>query len=335
MREAETPVAIKTLLEAIRDALAEEMRRDERVFVLGEDVGRRGGVFRVTQGLIDEFGPARVLDTPLAESLIVGAAIGAAAYGLRPVAEIQFADFIHPAMDQIINEAAKIRYRSNGAWGCPIVVRAPYGGGVHGALYHSQSVEALFYHVPGLKIVAPATPYDAKGLLKAAIRDPDPVLFFEHKKAYRSVRGEVPDEDYVLPIGKADVKRPGEHVTVITYGYNVHLCLEAADRLAREEGIEAEVIDLRTLLPLDKETILASARKTGRVMISHEDTKTGGIGAELAAIIAEEALFYLDAPIMRVAPPDVHPMPFNAKLEAVFMPTVEQQYAAMRDLARF
>ncbi|OUM98609.1 MAG: 2-oxoisovalerate dehydrogenase [Firmicutes bacterium ZCTH02-B6] len=328
-------MATKTLLEAIRDALIEEMRRDERVFVLGEDVGRRGGVFRVTQGLIDEFGPARVLDTPLAESLIVGVAIGAAAYGMRPVAEIQFADFIHPAMDQIINEAAKIRYRSNGAWGCPIVIRAPYGGGVHGALYHSQSVEALFHHVPGLKIVAPATPYDAKGLLKAAIRDPDPVLFFEHKKAYRSIRGEVPEEEYVLPIGKADVKRPGEHLTVITYGYNVHLCLEAAARLSRDEGIEAEVIDLRTLLPIDKETILTSVRKTGRVLISHEDTKTGGIGAEVAAIIAEEALFYLDAPIVRLAPPDVHAMPFNGRLEAAFMPTVEQHYAAMRDLARF
>src|SRR5690606_21813464 len=249
--------------------------------------------------------------------------------------EIQFADFIHPAMDQIINEAAKIRYRSNGAWGCPIVIRAPYGGGVHGALYHSQSVEALFYHVPGLKIVAPSTPYDAKGLLKAAIRDPDPVLFFEHKRAYRSIRGEVPDEEYVLPIGKADVKRPGEHLTVITYGYNVHLCLEAAERLSREEGIEAEVIDLRTLLPIDRETIIASARKTGRVMISHEDTKTGGIGAEIAAIIAEEALFYLDAPIVRVAPPDVPAMPFNGRLEAAFLPTVEQHYAAMRDLARF
>jgi len=328
-------VAMKTLLEAIREALIEEMRRDERVFVLGEDVGRRGGVFRVTQGLIDEFGPARVLDTPLAESLIVGVAIGAAAYGLRPVAEIQFADFIHPAMDQIINEAAKIRYRSNGAWGCPIVIRAPYGGGVHGALYHSQSVEALFHHVPGLKILAPATPYDAKGLLKAAIRDPDPVLFFEHKKAYRSIRGEVPDEEYVLPIGKADVKRSGEHLTVITYGYNLHLCLEAAERLSREDGIEAEVIDLRTLLPIDRETIVASARKTGRVMISHEDTKTGGIGAEIAAIIAEEALFYLDAPIVRVAPPDVPAMPFNGRLEAAFLPTVEQHYAAMRDLARF
>src|SRR5690606_31013313 len=237
VREAEPAVAIKTLLEAIREALIEEMRRDERVFVLGEDVGKRGGVFRVTQGLIEEFGPDRVLDTPLAESLIVGVAIGAAAYGLLPVAEIQFADFIHPAMDQIINEAAKIRYRSNGRWSCPIVIRAPYGGGVHGALYHSQSVEALFYHVPGLKIVAPATPYDAKGLLKAAIRDPDPVLFFEHKKAYRSIRGEVPDEEYVLPIGKADIKRPGQDLTVITYGYNVHLCLEAAERLAREEGI--------------------------------------------------------------------------------------------------
>lgn len=328
-------MAEKTLLEAINDALAEEMRRDERVFILGQDVGVRGGVFRVTQGLIDEFGSARVLDTPLTESLIVGAAIGAAGYGMRPVAEIQFADFIHPAMDQIINEAAKIRYRSNGAWTCPIVIRSPFGGGVHGALYHSQSVEALFHHVPGLKIVIPSTPYDAKGLLKAAIRDEDPVLFFEHKKGYRAWRGEVPEEEYVLPLGKADVKRPGRDLTVITYGYNVHLCLEAAERLAKEDGFEAEVIDLRTVAPLDRETIVASAKKTGRVMISHEDTKTGGIGAEVSAVIAEEALFYLDAPIVRVAPPDVHAMPYNGVLEQAFMPTVEEQYEAMRDLARF
>lgn len=324
-----------TFIESIHEALAEEMRQDDRVFILGQDVGVRGGVFRVTQGLIDEFGPERVLDTPLTESLIVGAAIGAAAYGMRPIAEIQFADFIHSAMDQIISEAAKIRYRSNGQWSCPIVVRAPFGGGVHGALYHSQSVEALFHHVPGLKIVIPSTPYDAKGLLKAAIRDEDPVLFFEHKRAYRSIRGEVPEQDYVIPIGKADVKRQGKDVTVITYGYNVHLCLEAADKLAADEGIEVEVVDLRTVLPLDKETILESVRKTGKVIISHEDTKTGGIGAEVSAIIAEEALFYLDAPIMRVAPPDVHAMPFNSVLEKAFMPTVEQQYEAMRDLARF
>lgn len=328
-------MAVKTLLEAIHDALAEEMQRDERVFVLGQDVGVRGGVFRVTEGLIDKFGEMRVLDTPLTESLIVGAAIGAAAYGMRPVAEIQFADFIHPAMDQIMNEAAKVRYRSNGAWSCPIVIRAPFGGGVHGALYHSQSVEALFHHVPGLKIVIPSTPYDAKGLLKAAIRDDDPVLFFEHKKAYRSIRGEVPDGDYVVPLGKADVKRPGKDLTVITYGYNVHLCLEAAERLAQEDGFEAEVIDLRTVAPIDRETIIESAKKTGKVMISHEDTKTGGIGAEVSAIIAEEALFYLDAPIVRVAPPDVHAMPYNGVLEKAFMPSVEQQYEAMRDLARF
>lgn len=328
-------MVVKTFLEAIHDALAEEMRRDERVFVLGQDVGVRGGVFRVTDGLIDEFGPMRVLDTPLTESLIVGAAIGAAAYGLRPVAEIQFADFIHPAMDQIINEAAKIRYRSNGAWSCPIVIRAPFGGGVHGALYHSQSVEGLFHHVPGLKIVIPSTPYDAKGLLKAAIRDDDPVLFFEHKKMYRSIRGEVPDGDYVIALGKADVKRPGKDLTVITYGLNVHLCLEAAERLAKEDGFEAEVIDLRTVAPLDRETILESVKKTGRVMISHEDTKTGGIGAEVSAVIAEEALFYLDAPIKRVAPPDVPAMPYNGVLEKAFMPSVEQQYEAMRELARF
>lgn len=325
----------KTLIESIHDALLEEMRQDERVFILGQDVGVRGGVFRVTEGLIDEFGADRVLDTPLTESLIIGAAIGAAAYGMRPVAEIQFADFIHSAMDQIISEAAKVRYRSNGQWSCPIVIRSPFGGGIHGALYHSQSVEALFHHVPGLKIVIPSTPYDAKGLLKAAMRDDDPVLFFEHKRAYRSVRGDVPTEDYVIPLGKADVKREGKDLTVITYGYNVHLCMEAAEKLAAEDGIEAEVVDLRTVMPLDREAIIQSARKTGRVMISHEDTKTGGIGAEVSAIIAEEALFYLDAPIVRVAPPDVHAMPFNSVLEKAFMPTMEQQYEAMRDLARF
>lgn len=325
----------KTLIESVHDALLEEMRQDDRVFILGQDVGVRGGVFRVTQGLIDEFGADRVLDTPLTESLIIGAAIGAAAYGMRPVAEIQFADFIHSAIDQIVSEAAKIRYRSAGNWSCPIVIRSPFGGGVHGALYHSQSVEALFHHVPGLKIVVPSTPYDAKGLLKAAIRDDDPVLFFEHKRGYRAIRGEVPVEDYVIPLGKADVKREGKDLTVITYGYNVHLCLEAAERLAAEDGIEAEIVDLRTVMPLDREAIVQSARKTGRVMISHEDTKTGGIGAEVAAVIAEEALFYLDAPIVRVAPPDVHAMPFNSVLEKAFMPTAEQQYEAMRDLARF
>src|SRR5690242_329825 len=241
------------MIEAIREGMAEEMRSDERVIVMGEDVGAGGGVFGATQGLHAEFGDLRVIDTPLSESSIVGVAIGAAFNEIRPIAEIQFADFIFPAMNQIVSEAARIRYRSNGDFGCPIVVRAPYGGGVHGALYHSQSIEGIFHHVPGLKIVAPSTPYDAKGLLKAAIRDEDPVLFFEHKRAYRLVKGEVPADDYALPIGSAEVKRAGRDVTVISYGLVLHAVLEAAEALADEEGIEVEVVDLRTVKPLDKE----------------------------------------------------------------------------------
>src|SRR5215208_3919105 len=248
---------VQTLIEAVTAALREEMARDSNVIILGEDVGVHGGVFRATDGLHKEFGSERVIDTPLAELSIVGVAIGAAMQGLHPVAEIQFADYIHPAFDQIVNEAAKIRYRSNGAFGCPIVVRAPFGAGVHGGLYHSQSVEALFYHVPGLKIVVPSTPYDCKGLLKAAIRDDDPVLFFEHKRSYRRVKGEVPDGDVTIPLGRADVKRAGSDVTVVTYGVGVHLALEAAERVARD-GISVEVVDLRTLAPLDREAIAVS-----------------------------------------------------------------------------
>jgi len=321
-------------IEAVTQALREEMRRDERVFVLGEDVGKRGGVFRATMGLIDEFGEERVIDTPLAESAIVGVAIGAAAYGMRPVAEIQFADFIHPAVNQIINEAAKMRYRSNNDWHCPIVIRAPYGGGVHGALYHSQSVEALFNSTPGLKVVAPSTPYDVKGLLKAAIRDDDPVLFFEHKRCYRLIKGEVPEEDYVLPIGKADVKREGEDITVFSYGLALHFCLEAAERLA-QEGISAHVVDLRTLYPLDKETICEAAAKTGKVLIVHEDNKEGGVGGEVAAIIAEEVLFDLDAPIKRLCGPDIPAMPYSPPLEKFFMLNTDKVYQAMKELAEF
>jgi len=321
-------------IEAVTQALREEMRRDERVFVLGEDVGKRGGVFRATMGLIDEFGEERVIDTPLAESAIVGVAIGAAAYGMRPVAEIQFADFIHPAVNQIINEAAKMRYRSNNDWHCPIVIRAPYGGGVHGALYHSQSVEALFNSTPGLKVVAPSTPYDVKGLLKAAIRDDDPVLFFEHKRCYRLIKGEVPEEDYVLPIGKADVKREGEDITVFSYGLALHFCLEAAERLA-QEGISAHVVDLLTLYPLDKETICEAAAKTGKVLIVHEDNKEGGVGGEVAAIIAEEVLFDLDAPIKRLCGPDIPAMPYSPPLEKFFMLNTDKVYQAMKELAEF
>ena len=281
-----------TLLESIRQGIDEMMAADARIFVFGEDVGRRGGVFRVTEGLIDKYGPLRVLDAPLAESVIVGACIGAAMNDTLPIAEIQFADFIYPAFNQIISEAARIRYRSNGDWSVPMVIRAPYGGGIHGALYHSQSIEAFFCHVPGLKVVAPATPYDAKGLLKASIEDPDPVLFLEHKKCYRLIKGQVPEEDYRIPIGKADIKRAGRDMTVITYGLMLHYCLEAAEDLA-DEGVEVEVLDLRTLRPLDSEAILSSVRKTSKALIVHEDNLTGGLGGEIAALIGQQAFEYL------------------------------------------
>jgi 2-oxoisovalerate dehydrogenase E1 component beta subunit len=319
-------------IDAITEAMREEMERDKNVFILGEDVGVRGGVFRATNGLIDLYGEDRVLDTPLTESAIVGVGIGAAAYGLRPIAEIQFADFIMPAVNQIISEAAKMRYRSNGTFECPMVIRAPYGGGIHGALYHSQSVEALFTGVPGLKIVAPSTPYDVKGLLLSSIRDNDPVLFFEHKKLYRLIKDEVPSESYTVPIGKAEVKREGTDVTVITYGLMVHYTLEAAKKLA-EEGIDVHVLDLRTLIPLDKEAVLDATKKTGKVLIVHEDNKTSGFGAEVAAVIAEEAFFDLDAPVGRLCSPDVPSMPYNSKLEKAFMLNPEKIATAIRELA--
>jgi 2-oxoisovalerate dehydrogenase E1 component beta subunit len=327
-------VPTKTIIEAVRDGIREEMARDDSVVIMGEDVGFKGGVFKATVGLLDEFGAERVVDTPLAESGIVGTAIGAALNGLRPIAEIQFADFIHPAMDQIINEAAKIRYRSNGDFGCPLVVRAPFGGGIHGGLYHSQSVEAFFAHVPGLKVVIPGNPYDAKGLLKSAIRDPDPVLFFEHKRTYRLFRQEVPDEDYTVPLGKARVAREGDDLTVIAYGLMLHYSLQAAEELA-QEGVDVEVVDLRTLVPLDTATILDSVKKTNKVLIVHEDTRTGGFGGELAAIIAEEAFEDLDGPVRRLTGPDVPAMPFNTVLEHEFMPNPERIAQAMRDLAAY
>ena len=326
-------MAIKTLIEAVNEALSEEMERDPNVIVLGEDVGVHGGVFRATDGLLGRFGAERVIDTPLAELSIVGVAIGAAMQGMRPVAEIQFADYIHPAYDQIVNEAAKIRYRSNGAYSCPLVVRAPFGAGVQGGLYHSQSVEALFFHVPGLKIVAPATPADCKGLLKAAVRDDDPVLFFEHKKSYRRIRGEVPDGDVTIPIGKADIKRAGSDVTVVTYGVGVHLALAAADQVAAE-GISVEVLDLRTLAPLDREAIARSVAKTSKMLIVHEDNKTGGIGAEIAAMIAEEHFEQLDGPILRVAAADTH-IPYAPSLEEAVIPNVEDVVAALRRLGAY
>ena len=319
-------------IDAVTEAIRQEMDRDKSVFVLGEDVGVRGGVFRATNGLIDMFGEDRVLDTPLTESAIVGVGIGAAAYGLRPIAEIQFADFILPAVNQIISEAAKMRYRSNGTWQCPMVIRAPFGGGIHGALYHSQSLEALFAGVPGLKIVTPSTPYDVKGLLLSSIRDNDPVLFFEHKKLYRLVKEEVPAEEYTIPLGKADVKREGNDVTVITYGLMVHYTLDAAKQL-EEEGIDVHVLDLRTLIPLDKDAVLEAARKTGKVLIVHEDNKTSGFGAEVAAVVAEEAFFDLDAPVGRLCSPDVPSMPYNSKLEKAFMLNPKKIAAAIRELA--
>ena len=321
-------------IQAVTAALREEMQRDEKVFVLGEDVGKKGGVFKATEGLYDQFGEYRVLDTPLAESAIAGVGIGAAMYGMRPVAEMQFADFIMPAVNQIISEAARIRYRSNNDWNCPIVIRAPYGGGVHGALYHSQSVEAVFANQPGLKIVMPSTPYDVKGLLKAAIRDNDPVLFFEHKRAYRLLKGEVPEEDYVLPIGKADVKREGTDITIITYGLCVHFALQAAEKLA-EEGIDTHILDLRTVYPLDKEAIIEAAKKTGKVLLVTEDNKEGSIIGEVAAIIAENCLFDLDAPVMRLAGPDVPSMPYAPTMEKFFMMNPDKIEKAMRELAEF
>lgn len=325
---------VMSYIQAVTTALREEMQRDEKVFILGEDVGKKGGVFRATDGLYETFGEARVLDTPLAESAIAGVGIGAAMYGMRPVAEMQFADFIMPAVNQIISEAAKMRYRSNNDWSVPMTIRAPYGGGVHGALYHSQSVEAIFANQPGLKIVMPSTPYDVKGLLKAAIRDNDPVLFFEHKRAYRLLKGEVPEDDYVLPIGKADVKREGEDITVITYGLCVHFALQAAEKLA-EDGINAHILDLRTIYPLDQEAIIEAAKKTGKVLLITEDNKEGSIIGEVAAIIAEHCLFDLDAPINRLAGPDVPSMPYAPTMEKYFMMNPDKVEKAMRDLAEY
>ncbi|WP_066257446.1 alpha-ketoacid dehydrogenase subunit beta [Neobacillus drentensis] len=327
-------MAIISYIDSITMAMREEMERDPRVFVLGEDVGLKGGVFKATQGLYEQFGEERVIDTPLAESAIAGVGIGAAMYGMRPIAEMQFADFIMPAINQIISEAAKIRYRSNNDWSCPMVIRAPYGGGVHGALYHSQSVEAIFANQPGLKIVMPSTPYDAKGLLKAAVRDNDPVLFFEHKRAYRLIKGEVPTEDYTVPIGKADVKRVGDDITVITYGLCIHFALQAAEKLAKD-GISAHILDLRTVYPLDKEAIIEAASKTGKVLLVTEDTKEGSIISEVAAIIAENCLFELDAPIMRLAGPDVPAMPYSPTMEKFFMVNPDKVEKAMRELAEY
>jgi len=320
-----------TYLEAISEALDEEMAKDDRVFLLGEDIGPYGGAFRVTEGFQEKYGEWRVLDTPLAESGIVGAGIGAAMMGMRPVVEMQFADFISCAFDQITEMAAKNHYR----WGAavPLVIRAPYGGGVHGGPFHSACPEAWFFHTPGLKIVAPSTPYDAKGLLKAAIRDENPVIYLEHKFLYRRVKDRLPTNDYIVPIGEAEVKRPGADLSLITYGAMVHLGLEAAEILSKE-GIDMELVDLRTLSPLDKETIMTSVQKTGKVMILHEDSKTGGIGAEIAAILAEQCFGFLDGPILRIAAPDT-PVPYSPPLEERYLPKVSDILAAARQLATY
>ncbi|MBW5446744.1 alpha-ketoacid dehydrogenase subunit beta [Cohnella sp. CFH 77786] len=322
-------------IEAIRTAMKEEMERDPEVFVLGEDVGLKGGVFGTTKGLQQQFGEARALDTPLSESAIAGVAIGAAMAGMKPIAEMQYSDFMFPATNQIISEAAKIRYRSNNDWSCPVVIRAPIGGGVFGGLYHSQCPESVFFGTPGLKIVAPSTAYDAKGLLKAAIRDPDPVLFFENKKCYRLISDEVPEEDYVVPIGKSKVMREGSDITVIGYSMPLHFAMQAAEELSREEGVEAHILDLRSLQPLDRSGILEAASKTGKILIIHEDNKTGGIGAEVAAIIAEELLYDLDAPIRRVCGPDVPAMPINPPGEKHFLLNKDKLKAEMLELARY
>ncbi|HWD71273.1 MAG TPA: alpha-ketoacid dehydrogenase subunit beta [Actinomycetota bacterium] len=328
-------MAKKSLIKSIHDTMWDLMAADERVLIMGEDVGTRGGVFRATEGFVEKFGEERVIDAPLAESSIVGHGIGMALGGLLPILEIQFADFIHPAFNQIVQEAARLRYRSNGDFTCPIVIRAPYGAGVHGGLYHSQSVEALFAHVPGLKIVLPSTPYDAKGLLRSALYDPDPVLYFEHKKCYRMITGEVPDEDYDIPIGKAEIKREGDALTVIAYGLMLHHCLAAAERLSREEGVEAEVLDPRSVAPMDWPAIFGSVTKTSKAMIVYEDNRTLGVGAEISARIGEELFYDLDAPVVRIGGPDVPATPYSRVLEEFFLPTPDQIYAQMRELARY
>ena len=320
-----------TYVEAIRQGLLEEMERDARVFLLGEDIGVYGGAFKVTDGLLNRFGEERVIDTPISETAIVGAAVGAAMMGLRPVAEMQFADFISCAFDMITNFAAKSRYRSGA--GVPLVVRGPAGGGVHGGPFHSQNPEAYFAHTPGLKIVQPATAYDAKGLIKAAIRDEDPVLYFEHKFLYRRVKEELPAGDWIVPIGKAIVRRSGRDLSILTYGAMVWTALEAA-RTLESEGIDAEIVDLRTLFPLDEETICRSVEKTSKAMVLHEATRTGGIGAEIAAVLAERCFEYLDAPLVRVTAPDT-PVPFSPPMEEFFLPNAEKVCRAARALAAY
>jgi len=325
----------KSLLQAIHDGLAEEMRSDDTVMVMGEDVGRAGGVFRVTQGLQEEFGPLRVMDTPLAESLIVGSAIGLSVNGMRPVAEIQFADFIPPAFDQIVSEAARFYYRSNGAWEVPITIRAPYGVVPGGALYHSQSIEAYFCNTPGLKVVAPTFPADAKAMIKSSIRDPNPVLFLEHKRTYRLIKEDVSDDDFKVPLSKACVHREGTDLTVVSYGLALYTALQVASKLSEEQGIEAEVVEPRTLYPLDKETILDSARKTGKFLVVSEANITGSVSGEISALIAREAFEWLDGPVMRLGGPDIPAAAFAKPMMDFFVPSAEKIESAMLELARY
>ena len=325
-------MATLTYVQAVGRGLWEEMERDPAVVCLGEDIGVYGGAFKVTEGFLAHFGPERVIDTPISESAIVGAAVGMSYLGLRPVAELQFIDFIACCFNQITNFVARSHYR----WGAPVpmVIRGPAGGGVHGGPFHSQNPEMYFVHTPGLKVVCPATAYDAKGLIKAAVRDNNPVLFFEHKFLYRRIKEEVPDDDYIVPLGQAAVRRAGRDLTIVSYASMVHTSLEAAEKLAKEDGLECEVIDLRTLLPLDKETILNSVRKTNKLLVVHEDTRTGGIAGEIAAIVMEEAFDQLDAPMLRVTSLDTS-VPFSPPLEAYFMPNVEKVVASARQLASY
>lgn len=320
------------IIQAVNDALRLEMRRDEKVVVLGEDVARFGGVFRATQGLLDEFGPRRIFDTPLAEGGIVGTAVGLALYGFKPVPEIQFADFVYPAFDQLVNEVSKMRYRSGGQFTCPMVVRMPFGGGIRGGHYHSQSPEAYFVHTAGLKVVVPSNPYDAKGLLISSIRSHDPVIFMEPKRVYRASRGEVPEDDYTIELGKARVVRKGTDITILTYGSLVHTAVETAEKVQDEENITIEVIDLRTLMPYDIDTILASVKKTGRAIIVHEAPRTCGFGAELSATISEKALLHLHAPVLRVTGFDT---PFPYSLENDYLPGEVRIRQAIRETLDF
>ncbi len=320
-----------TYVEAIHQALWEEMERDDSVFILGEDVGVYGGAFRVTEGMVKKFGELRVLDTPLSESGFTGAAIGAALVGMRPVVEMQFADFISCAFDQIVNVAAKNHYR----WGAktPMVIRAPYGGNIHGGAFHSQCPEGWFFHTPGLKLVAPASPYDAKGLLKASIRDDDPVIYLEHKFLYRRIKEEIPEGDYVVPIGKAKIVQEGSDISIITYGAMVHTALDASKQLEKS-GISLEIVDLRTLMPLDKETVFDSVKKTNKVIVLYEATRSGGVGAEISALITEDVFNYLDGPIIRISAPDT-PVPYSPPMEEYYLPQVEDVIGAVKKLAAF